>query len=190
MLSRLKRAWKELTLLSVWLSSVIGVYVIPLPSWTFSAETSVFYSRFILLFATIIAGFLVLFTFRNKNISTWKWLTIAFFIPLVFSYLIYSIQRERKTLPYDGKDVVIGDVRIPNNPLDILEKKGSFSVAPGDILKHVHGESERIWTKKSIDRNRIALMLMYTLTYTFFACLIIAFSNLILLHYEHYKNNS
>ncbi|WP_452224594.1 hypothetical protein [Lacinutrix chionoecetis] len=188
-ITKFKNIWKEITLLTAWIVSVAGTFIITFPSWTNSDKSIDSYIKFIILFATVIAGFLVLYSLKNKKIKTWSLLSIVTFILLIFSFISYSYLLETKTLPYENHDVIIGNVRVENDPITKLEAEESSLLGREDILKHVQGESEKIWTKSSINNNRIILMVLYTLAYTFTACFIISFCNLILLNKEKYNLN-
>ncbi len=184
--TKLKKAWKEITLLGAWIATIAGAFLIPLPSWTNSATTSNFYVKFIIFFATVIAGFLVLYSLRHKTIKTWTYLSIISFILLTISFISYSYLREKNTLPYEGKDLIIGKIRIENDPLTILEKSNQFELTRENILKHVQGNCEKIWTSESINKNRITLLIVLSISYTLTACFAISFCNLIILYKEKY----
>jgi len=181
-ISKLKNIWKEITLLGTWVASVAGTFIIALPSWTNSTKTLESYTQFIVFFTTIIAGFLVLYSLKNKKIRRWNILSLFFFIALIFSFISYSYFRENSTLPYEQYDVIIGDVRLKNDPLTKIENITKKSVEREEILKHVQGDSGRIWTQEGINKNRIILVMLFTLSYTFTACFIISFCNLFLLN--------
>ncbi|CAM1358168.1 hypothetical protein [Tenacibaculum xiamenense] len=184
--AKLKEIWKEVLLLSTWIISVAGTFIIPLPSWTSSDSDVEFYVKFIVFFSTVVAVFFILYSFRNKRIKTWFIFSLIFFILTCTSFLLYSFSRENNTLPYEDKDVIIGDTRLQNDPISKLEAKGSLRLDRDDILKHVHGNSEKIWTKKSIQKNRLQLILLFSASYVSIACFLISFCNLFILH----KNNT
>jgi|GEM_PF-4808921 len=190
MIKQLKNAWKEITLLSAWIASVAGSFVIPLPAWAGSSNISSFYLKFIIFFATIVAGFLVLYTYRNKNLKLWFKLSILFFALLTLSIVGYYYSRATKTLPYSSIEVIIGNDRIENDPLTDLEEKGNLPLEREEIMRHFQGESERVWTRKSINTNKIILIGLLALSYTLTSCFIISFCNLIVLHKEKYNEES
>ncbi|WP_299362135.1 hypothetical protein [Winogradskyella sp.] len=182
MIEKLQKAWKELTLISAWITTVASPFVLPLPSWSNSTVVSTSYLKFIIFFATIIAGFLVLHTYKNRSIKSWYRYSISFFILLTICFISYSYTRESKTLPYEGIDVIIGNERIENDPLTKLENSNKFNLNDEEILKHVQGQSDKIWTKKSINTNKNLLIVLLVLIYTLTASLIISFCNLLILH--------
>lgn len=189
-ISKLQNVWKELTLVSAWIISVTSSFLIPLPYWANSAKTSSFYNQFFIFFATVIAGFLILYSLKNKVLKTWMNLAISFFVLLLISFFTYNYLREIKTLPYENNDLIIGNVRIENDPLTILENQMDFPIRREEILKYVQGESQRIWTTKSIDNNRLQLMISLLFCYTFSACFLITFCNLMILYREKYKTDN
>lgn len=183
----LRGAWKEITLLSTWLGAITGSFIIPLPSWTLSTDSLTFYTKGFIFFATVIAGYLIIYSLRNKNLKRWTRMSIIFFIFLILSYVTYNLLRENRTLPYDNKEFIIGTERIENNPLDKLEANCECQIDKQDILMHVSGQSERIWTSKSIWRSRLFLMIALILCYTFTSCFVISFSNTIILNKAKHK---
>lgn len=185
--SKVKEVWKEITLLSTWIVSVTGALVIPLPSWYSSDENTSFLMEFGVFIATVIAGFIILYSLKNKVIKTWMRLSILFFVLFIGSYMTYYFAREAKTLPYVEKDIVIGNVLLENNPFERFKKTHGFLPDRNERMLILLGDSERAWTKKSIMSNRIQLMLFLFLCYLFSAGFIISFCNLIILYKEKYK---
>lgn len=190
MIEKLQKTWKELTLISAWITTVASPFVLPLPSWSNSSIVSASYVKFIIFFATIIAGFLVLHTYKNKNMKSWYKYSISFFILLTICFISYSYIRESKTLPYEGNDVIIGNERVENDPLTKLENSGKFNLNDEEILKYVQGNSEKIWTKKSINTNKNILISLLVLIYTLTASLIISFCNLLILNKDKHQKDT
>jgi hypothetical protein len=187
MIEHLKKSWKEMTLLGAWIASVAGSFIIPLPSWSGSTNISSFYLKFIVFFATVVSGFLVLYTFKNKRIKNWYKLSIVSFILLTISIVGYYYARETLTLPYEGVEIVIGNERIENDPLSKLEVMKNISLDNNEIMRHFQGVSQKVWTTDSINQNRIVLIFLLAFSYTITACFIISFCNLIILYKEKYK---
>ncbi|WP_130734458.1 hypothetical protein [Flavobacterium sp. J27] len=185
--SKLKGVWKEITLLSTWIVSVTGALVIPLPSWYSSDENTSFLMEFGVFIATVMAGFIILFSLKNKVIKIWKRMSILFFLLFIASFMTYYFSREAKTLPYVEKDIVIGNVLLENNPFERFKETHGFLPDRNERMLILLGDSERAWTKKSIMTNRVQLMLLLFLCYLFSAGFIISFCNLIILYKEKYK---
>ncbi len=185
--SKLKEIWKEVTLLSTWIASVTGAFIIPLPSWHASDENTAFLMKFGVFIATVLAGFLILYSLKNKSIIKWTRLTIEFLILFVSVYAAYHFAREAKTLPYLEKDIVIGNEMIDNNPFEAFETSHGFLPARNEQMMVLLGDPEKAWTKQSIMFNRVQLMILLFFCYLFSAGLIISFCNLIILHKEKYQ---
>lgn len=184
--SRLKEVWQEITLLSAWIVSVTGAFIIPLPAWYSSDENTPLFTKFGVFVATVIAGFLILYSLRNKSIKIWTLLSISFFTFLIASYTTYYFLREAKTLPYLESDIVIGNEMVENNPFERFKKNHGFLPERKEQMMIVLGNPEKVWTKESILKNRIQLMLLLFSCYLFSAGFIISFCNLIILYKKKY----
>jgi len=185
--SKLKDIWKEITLLSTWIASVAGAFIIPLPSWYASDDNTSFFMKFGVFIATALAGFLILYAFKNKITRTWMRLSIEFIVLFIAAYATYHFMRESKTLPYLEKDIVIGEEMVPNNPFDAFKNAHGFLPARNEQMMIILGDPEKAWTKESITTNRLQLAVLLFLCYLFSAGFIISFCNLILLYREKYQ---
>lgn len=184
--SKFKGIWKEITLLSTWLASVMGAFIIPLPSWHASDENTTFLMKFGIFMATVLAGFLILFSLKNKSIPKWTRLSIEFLVLFIGMYATYHFAREAKTLPYLEKDIVVGSEMVENNPFEAFEKAHGFLPARKERMMVLLGDPEKAWTKESITFNRVQLMVLLFLCYLFSAGFIISFCNLIMLYKDKY----
>ncbi|KAA1243031.1 hypothetical protein [Aquimarina sp. RZ0] len=189
LVTRLKEVWKEITLLSTWIASVTGAFIIPLPSWHFTDENTSFLMKFGVFMATVLAGFLILFSLKNKFIKIWMRLSIIFLILFISSYTAYHFCREAKTLPYIEKDIVIGNKMLDKDPFEIFKESHGFLPDRKERMMIILGEPEKAWTKESIRFNRVLLMMLLFLCYLFSAGFIISFCNLIILYKEKYTIN-
>ena len=187
LVSKLKEVWKEITLLSTWIVSITGAFIIPLPSWYAADENTSFFVKFGVFIATVLAGFLILYSLRNKVIRTWMRLSIEFIVLFVGVYATYHYARETKTLPYLEKDIVIGNEFVSNNPFEAFEVAHGFLPARNERMMIVLGDPEKAWTKESITSNRLQLVVLLFLCYLFSAGFIISFCNLIILYKEKYQ---
>ncbi|WP_340200012.1 hypothetical protein [Ascidiimonas sp. W6] len=186
LVSRLKDIWKEITLLSIWIASVAGAFIIPLPAWYSADENTSFLMKFVVFIATALAGFLILYSLKNKVIGTWMRLSIEFILLFIGVYATYNFAREAKTLPYLDKDIVIGDEMIANDPFEAFKESHGFLPNRNEQMMIVLGDPEKAWTKKSIMSNRIQLIALLFLCYLFSAGFIISFCNLVILYKEKY----
>ncbi|WP_378179125.1 hypothetical protein [Aquimarina sp. SS2-1] len=186
LVSKLKEVWKEITLLSAWIGAVAGAFVIPLPSWYASDDNTAFLMKFGVFIATALAGFLILYSLKNKTISVWMRLSVYFIAILIGTYAAYHFSREANTLPYLEKDIVIGDEFIDTNPFEAFEATHGFLPARNEQMMILLGDPEKAWTKESIMNNRVQLMVLLFLCYMFSAGFIISFCNLMILYKEKY----
>ncbi|MBP2831510.1 hypothetical protein J8281_04855 [Aquimarina sp. U1-2] len=184
--SKLKEVWKEVTLLSTWIAALAGAFIIPLPSWYATDDHSSFLVKFGIFVATALAGFLILYSLKNKKTRVWMGLSVSFILILIGVYTAYYFTREAKTLPYQEKDIVIGNEFIANNPFKAFEASHGFLPARNEKMMILLGDPEKAWTKASITANRVQLIVLLFLCYLFSAGFIISFCNLILLYREKY----
>lgn len=186
LVTKLKEVWKEITLLSTWIASVAGAFIIPLPSWHASDDNTAFLMKFGVFIATALAGFLILYSLKNKMIQTWMRLSINFIVILIGTYAAYHFTREAKTLPYLEKDIVIGNEFKNSNPFEAFEASHGFLPARSEQMMILLGDPEKAWTRESIMTNRVQLMVLLFLCYLFSAGFIISFCNLMILYKEKY----
>ncbi len=186
LVNRLKEVWKEITLLSTWIVSVTGAFIIPLPSWHATDENTAFFMKFGVFIATVLAGFLILYSLKNKSTRTWMRLSIEFLVLFIGVYATYHFAREAKTLPYLEKDIVIGDEMVDNNPFEAFKASHGFLPARNEQMMILLGDPEKAWTKQSIMSNRIQLMILLFFCYLFSAGFMISFCNLVILYKEKY----
>jgi hypothetical protein len=184
---KLKKTWKSIILLTTWLALITAAFIIPLPSWNATDDNSSFFTKFGILVATVIAGFLVLYSLKNKVIKTWMRLSILFLVLFVITYGTYNILRGANTLPYGERDIVIGNEMLPDNPFEIFEESHGFMPDKNEQMMIVLGDPEKVWVKKGITFNRAMLMLSLFLCFLFFTVLMISFCNLIILKREEAK---
>ncbi|MHA7056511.1 hypothetical protein ACWGOQ_0004785 [Aquimarina sp. M1] len=186
LVNKFKEVWKEFTLLSTWIASVAGAFIIPLPSWHASDENTAFLMKFGVFIATALAGFLILYSLKNKVIRTWMRLSVEFIILFIGSYATYHFARDAKTLPYLEKDIVIGQEMIQDNPFEAFEMSHGFLPAKNEQMMILLGDPEKAWTQESIMWNRVILMVLLFLCYLFSAGFIISFCNLMMLYKDKY----
>ncbi|WP_299259853.1 hypothetical protein [uncultured Aquimarina sp.] len=186
LVNKFKEIWKEITLLSTWIASVAGAFIIPLPSWYASDDNTTFLMKFGVFIATALAGFLILYSLKNKVIRVWMRLSINFIVIFVGTYAAYHLARESKTLPYLDKDIVIGNELIETNPFEAFKDSHGFLPARNEQMMIILGDPEKAWTKESITSNRIQLIVLLFLCYLFSAGFIISFCNLMMLYKEKY----
>jgi len=185
--SKLKDIWKEVVLLSTWIVTVTSAFVIPLPSWNSTEESTASFMKFGIFIATILAGFMILFSLKNKVISVWMRLSVIFLTLFIGTYITYHYLRGTNTLPYLEKDIVIGNELLEKNPFAIFEEAHGFLPDKKEKMLILLGDPEKAWTKTSISWNRVELMISLFLCYLFSAVFMISFSNLILLYRDKYS---
>lgn len=174
----IKAAWKQIAILGTWIVAVAGSLLLPLPAWN-SEEEHISQTRFIVFIATVIAGFVLIATYKYKNKKGWLLISLISFVLFSASYNVYNIKREANTLPYYETTVVIGSV----HQADFEKKRKAIDVEADDIelLKYVGGDAVQLWTKESIDSMRWKLIMYLTLAYVLFAVFIISFVHTILI---------
>lgn len=187
LVNKLKDVWKEVTLLSTWIISVAGAFIIPLPSWYATDDSTDFLMKFGVFIATALAGFLILYSLKHKMIRTWMRLSLQFLVMFVGMYATYHFFREAKTLPYVEQDIVIGNELIADNPFDVFKASHGFLPERKEKMLILLGDPEKAWTKEGITSNRIQLIVLLFLCYLLCAGFMISFCNLIILYKEKYK---
>lgn len=188
--SRLKEVWKEVALLSTWVVAVTSAFIIPLPSWNSTEDSTASFMKFGVFVATVLAGFLILYSLKNKLIKVWMRFSVLFLVLFVGCYITYHFLRETNTLPYLEKDIVIGSESLEKDPFQSFKESHGFLPPRKDRMLIILGEPEKAWTQQSIGWNRIQLMVSLFFCYLFSAGFIISFCNLIMLYKEKYMSKS
>jgi hypothetical protein len=178
-IKQIQSIWKELVLFGSWLGAIAGSFIFPLPDWD-SIDQRTYNTRFILFITTIIAGFILLMTYKFKSKKIWLWVSVTTFILLIISYYLYNIKMEANTLPYYGTTKVVGS--IPLHDFENKIKLCGLEKYDKNILKCVWGNARDLWTKDSIDSNKNELILYFTLSYSLLAIFIISFINMIIIY--------
>ncbi len=171
--------WKQLSLLGVWLGTIAGTFLLPLPDWN-SEEQNTSHTRFILFIATVVAGFILILIFKYKKKLFWLLSSLITFVLLIFSFYTYTDKRESNTLIYDEKATIIGDV--PQKDFHKIRKKYKLGPKDTELLLYVGGETTRLWTHESIKKNRNELIFFLTVSYCLLAIFMMSFLNVIIIY--------
>ncbi|OAN61659.1 hypothetical protein A8B79_04325 [Balneola sp. EhC07] len=171
--------WKQLTLFGTWIASVTGSFFLPLPEWGVEDENTS-QMHFIFFMATVIAGFILILTFRLRNGKIWLSISVISLLLLITFFYSYSWKRSASTLPYYETTVVIGN----EYKVGIEERREALGTDIDDetLLKFVAGKTNIIWTRESISRNRWTLISLLTLSYCIASVFIISFVNTIIIY--------
>lgn len=170
--------WQSISVVGSWVIAVVGSFLLPLPEWTTGGENKSF-TQFIYFIATVMAGFMLIYTFVNKNKKTWLFISVISFIILIALFFTYSYKRENLTLKHASKDVVIGTVHQPDYEakLQAVEKFKRHKIDPKKILDYTGGDPTLIWTQESIDSSRWTLILLLLFCYTASSIFLLSFVN-------------
>ena len=179
---RIQSAWKEISLIGTWVITIAGSFLLPLPNWISDIENKS-YTQFIYFIATIMAGFVLIYTFVNKNRRTWLRLAVITFILLIGSFLLYNIMRSQLTRTYENNDIIIGNEYQSDyqKRLKDLETTLGFPVKQSEILYNVGGDPTVIWTEDSISRSKWILIGTLLLSFSILSIFLISFVNVFLL---------
>ena len=178
-ISSIQKNWKQLAVFGAWIGTIAGSLILPLPDWG-SGEEYISQTRFILFIATVVAGFILILTFKKRNKTLWIWFSSIIFILLILSFYLYNDKRNTFTLPYYNKTVLIGsDFR---NNFERKRKSTGVELDDRELLKYVGGDASQIWTTESIKRNRNELIIYLTISYSLLAVFIVGFMNAIMLN--------
>ncbi|RZK40925.1 MAG: hypothetical protein EOO90_13230 [Pedobacter sp.] len=182
LIERLQGAWKQLSLLAIWITTIAGSFILPLPLWAAEDEHKS-YTQFILFIATVVAGFMLFFTGKNKRAKWWLRTSIITFVLFIASYFTYTYIRDEFTMPYNNTAVVIGKIKVEDydKQLNALEKRIGRKINRRELLMFVGGDATRLWTEESIASSKWKLILSLTFCYSLFSVFLICFLNLLIL---------
>lgn len=178
-IKNIQAVWKEMTLFGIWLGTIAGSFLLPLPEWD-SVDQQDSKTRLILFITTIVAGFMLMLTYNYKTKKMWLWISAATFFLFLASFYTYDIKRETNTLPYYQSTKVIGSIARK----DFKSRITACGLEEGDkdLLKCVWGDAAKLWTRQSIDHNRNELIVFLILSYVLLSVFMIGFINTIILY--------
>lgn len=185
-IEKIQVIWKQLTLVGIWLGTIAGSFLLPLPEWD-SVDQQDSKTRLILFISTVVAGFMLILIYNYKRKNVWLWISgFAFFLFLT-SFYCYDFKRETNTLPYYNSTKVIGNVILKD--FDLKIKACGLADYDKDLLKCVWGDAAKLWTRESIDSNRNELIVFLTFSYVLLSIFMISFMNTIILYTSKNEEN-
>lgn len=157
----------------VWIISLVGSFLIPPPEWMpLDDKIWLNLSQFII---TVLIGLMFLIARRRNELKHIKWWGISSAILLVFSiclFLGYQYLSSTLTCDYLTKKIIVG-FEYTKQAQIYIDKNPNLIENCNELIMDFAGKSEDIWTRKSINLNRIKLATAYIGTLPFFAlCLI------------------
>jgi len=185
-IEEMQAVWKKLTLAGVWIISIGSAFLLPLPEWGYGVEQQS-YTKFILFIVTVIAGFMLLLTKRIKSKPSWLWLSIITFVLFIGAFFNYSFLRENLTLPYNGHQEIIGEVKVPDydRRMNSLEKTLGHTIKSDELLKYGGGKPNLFFTEKSISESRKMLIVMLALAHIITVIFVMSFLNMLLIYLKN-----
>ena len=177
--SKIKKVWKQVALLGVWIGTITGSILIPLPEWGDGVQHSS-QIKFILFISTVVAGFSLILFYKLKNKLSCLIISISVFIILIGSYYYYNHNITCRTMKYSDSIIVIGsELKDPNHYKSLKEQ---YYIDDDKILMTVGGDPTRIWTERSIRRNKGILIFLLSINYCVFAIFLVSFTSTINLY--------
>jgi hypothetical protein len=184
-LKKMQALWKELSLAGIWIATIAGSFLLPLPDWASNDEKES-YSKYIVFIATALAGFVLALTFKLKSKRFWCYLVFGAFVTFNASFFLYMQLHRSSTSAYGdvngtrriviGTDTVVG---FASNK-KLMEKHLGFGVKDTELLNYVGGNAAIIWTDESIESNKFKLIFSLLLAYAALAIFLISFLNFLL----------
>lgn len=196
-ISDIQKRWKVLMAFGIWIGTIAGSFILPMPIWAVDDSINQEYTNFgnLLTITTVITGgfcFFCVFKYSAaKYYKKWMYASIISLILFIVSFSTYYYMRTEYTLPWDKENVVIGTVFKPNAPeiWKALESQYGFEIPETQILDYVGGNAYIIWEREGIRRHTAMLMIMLVTTYSVFSLFIVLFTNFILVSTTSKKKN-
>lgn len=176
--NHIQSTWQTISVIGTWVISVAGSFLLPLPLWA-ANDQSMSYTKFIYFIATVIAGFVLIYTFVNKNKRVWLIISVVSLIALTLLFYKYSVAREALTLHYDSNDYVVGTEykKEFKNDLKELEALLGHKIDKREILDYASGRPDLVWTPESIKTSRWTLILLLLSSFMASSVFLISFVN-------------
>ena len=159
----IKKNWGVLAALGLFVFGVLATFLIP-PAVYFGDEQA--YSNWGKFVATIAIGLVLVavILFREaKHTSKW-WVTgLAMFLVSTSMFFTYQYLHQKYTCSCYGDLILMGN-ELKNPEVDFVKENRNDCQK---LLKGASCDAERVWTKSSIDNNRLILVGLYTLSLPF-----------------------
>jgi hypothetical protein len=158
---------------AVWVSGIIGSFLLPPPVGVLKDENKL-WLRLAQFVIAVLVGLLFITTRKwnkKKQIKSWWIVSAAALVLSVVSFTGYQYLLYSWTCNYNKQRVVIGTEYTPQG--EYYVKKNSQGISCDELVADFAGNVEDIWTKKSINRARLILAGTYISCMPFFiVCLI------------------
>jgi len=148
--------WNLLSLVTGLIVTAIGRFLDPPPADT---NFGAFLKFLVILFLAI--GVYFLHQWRRASDATlWLVVTLVSWVAVFASVMVYFSLESSWTVPYSGHRVVIGSSYTQTGQAFVSKHP---DMALEDVVMHFAGDTERIWTRESLNTRRTSLGMLYLL---------------------------
>jgi TIR domain-containing protein len=172
-----------LTKAFIWILGLISIYLLPRPAWMSEPDqyTLLYLESFII---TITVGLLFIAGQKwnvHRHLLWWCVISATWFLLSIGSFFVYRYLSSAWTCNYYNKVFVIGSVYTPqatkfmkDYPDHSCENLIGAAAGLAEDMSTMDSITEYIWTKDSIERNRLILIITYVSCIPFFAVCVIS----------------
>ncbi len=165
-LKRSHKSWVLLAQTAAWVVGVLAGFLVPPPVG--AAEESRVYVRFAQFVITVVIGLVLLAAMRwksKKDSFLWGAAAVIFLLLGSAMFFGYQLCAARWTAEYNNQRVVIGETYTAYGR-EYHEQNPNLS--PANLIMHVAGQVEKLWTRESLTQRRLLLAAMYVLAMPLF----------------------
>lgn len=159
-LQQARKNWAILTQSAVLLLGVIGAFLLPPPVGVSERDDKV-WLRLAQFTIAVSVGLLIVPARRwgrKKDVPKWWLISLLFFALSIAAFFEYQNLTYKHTCSYFGKIVVIGTTHTQIGDRYVNKNPG---ITCQQLLIDSAGGVDKVWTKDSIDRNRLLLAATY-----------------------------
>ncbi len=158
-MASVKTDWLKLAKTGIWIVAVAGSFFIP-PPVALSSEQST-YTHFATFIATALTGIMFLPMKLYDNAHQAKWwaaLSTLLLLAVAATFFYYTAEKNRTTFSYNDQLIVKGDLTY-----EARQYTATYSaVLDSALLEDAGGRTELVWTKESVEKNRLWLVGIYS----------------------------
>ncbi|SRR5258706_8916385 len=157
-----KKYWGTLAGLGLFIFGILSAFLNPPPPYVTDDESFVNFGKFVavVVCGLVLAGVII---FKSKaHMGKWWALALIMLILAASSYFAYQNLSQKYTCTCLSKDklIMIGDTLINPDLPDVARHRNECT----ELLIGSACDPYKVWTKDSIDRNRLILAGAYTLS--------------------------
>jgi hypothetical protein len=159
-LQQARKDWATLAQIGVLVLGIIGGFLLPPPVGIEDRENKIWLrlAQFTIAVSVGLVAIAGRKWNRKKDGAKWWLVSLLFFVFSISAFFQYQNLTSKYTCIYSGKVLVVGSAYAPMGEHHVAKNPG---ISCQQLVFDFAGSTEKIWTKNSIDQNRLLLAATY-----------------------------